>query len=43
MLGEKKKMTKQQAEAYDSFIEFMVELYKEYGHILGNHEEEKKE
>ncbi|MDD6826993.1 MAG: hypothetical protein PUE12_12940 [Oscillospiraceae bacterium] len=28
-------MTKEQAEAYNSFIDYMVELYCKYGHLFG--------
>lgn len=27
-------MTKEQAEAYNTFIDYMVELYRKYGHLL---------
>ncbi len=32
--AEKLHMTERQAEAYNEFIDYMVRLYHEYGHLL---------
>jgi len=34
-------MTKEEAEAYNSFIDYMVELYRKYGHLF--EEDDKQE
>lgn len=39
----KAQMTKEQREAYESFIDYMVKLYYEFGYLLDESKEEKAE
>lgn len=32
--ADRQNMTKEQAEAYDEFIDYMVRLYHQYGHLF---------